>query len=54
MGKNISYTCDFCGSTIDLDKQVGILEYYGRRKKKKKRKYICSRCLDKVSLFLSK
>lgn len=27
MGKNISYTCDFCGSTIDLNKQVGILDY---------------------------
>lgn len=30
MGKRILYTCDFCGSTIDLDKQVGILEYYTR------------------------
>lgn len=27
MGKRILYTCDFCGSTIDLDKQVGILDY---------------------------
>ena len=26
MGKNISYTCDFCGSTLDLDKQVGKAE----------------------------
>ena len=23
MGKNISYTCDFCGSTIDLDRKIG-------------------------------
>lgn len=27
MGKRIFYTCDFCGSAIDLDKQVGILDY---------------------------
>ena len=27
MGKRVSYTCDFCGSIIDLDKQVGILDY---------------------------
>lgn len=27
MGKRTLYTCDFCGSTIDLDKQVGILDY---------------------------
>ena len=27
MGKRILYTCDFCGSTINLDKQVGILDY---------------------------
>lgn len=26
MGKRILYTCDFCGSTINLDKQVGKAE----------------------------
>lgn len=52
MGKNISYTCDFCGSTLDLDKQVGILEYYGRTLNKQK--YICDKCLEKISLILSK
>ena len=54
MGKNISYTCDFCGFTIDLDKQVGILEYYGRRWALNERKYICNRCLEKISLILRK
>lgn len=36
MGKNISYTCDFCG----LDKQVGILEYYTRYWTLNKQKYM--------------
>ena len=27
MGRRVVYTCDCCGSAIDLDKQVGILEY---------------------------
>lgn len=52
MGKNISYTCDFCGST--LDKQVGILEYYTRYWILNKQKYICDKCLEKISLILSK
>ena len=26
MGKNISYTCDFCGSTIDLDRMLIVVE----------------------------
>ena len=54
MGKNISYTCDFCGSTRDVDKQVGIREYYGRRGTLNERRYICNKCLEKISLFLSK
>lgn len=53
MGKNISYTCDFCGSTLDLDKQVGILEYYTRYRTLNKQKYICDKCLEKISLILS-
>lgn len=54
MGKNISYTCDFCGSTLDLDKQVGILEYYTQYWALDKQKYICDKCLKKISLILSK
>lgn len=60
MGKNISYTCDFCGSTIDLDKQVGILDYCSavnsidERWTLNRRRYICDKCLEKISLFLSK
>lgn len=50
MGKRILYTCDFCSSTIDLDKQVGILEYYTRYWTLNKQKYIC---LEKISLILS-
>lgn len=53
MGKNISYTCDFCGSTLDPDKQVGILEYYTRYWTLNKQKYICDKCLEKISLILS-
>lgn len=60
MGKNISYTCDFCGSIIDLDKQVGILDYYSavnsvdERWILNGRKYICDKCLEKISLIMSK
>ena len=54
MGKNISYTCDFCGSTIDLDRQAGILEYYTRYWTLNKQKYICDKCLEKVLLFIRK
>ena len=54
MGQNISYTCDFCGSTIDLDRQVGIIEYYTRYWTLNKQKYICDKCLEKISLILSK
>lgn len=27
MGRRVIYTCDCCGSAIDLDKQVGVLNY---------------------------
>ena len=27
MGRRILYICDCCGSAIDLDKQVGVLNY---------------------------
>lgn len=54
MGKNISYTCDFCGSIINLDKQVGILEYYTRYWTLNEKKYICNKCLEKISLILRK
>ena len=54
MGKRIIYTCDFCGSTIDLDRKAGILEYYGGRWTLNNRKYICDRCLEKISLIMSK
>ena len=60
MGKNISYTCDFCGSTLDLDKQVGILEYCSVENALdenwtlNRRKYICNACLEKISLIMSK
>lgn len=60
MGKRIFYNCDFCGSAIDLDKQVGILDYCSavramdERWTLNERKYICNKCLGKISLFLSK
>lgn len=60
MGKRIFYTCDFCGSAIDLNKQVRILDYCStvramdERWKLNERKYICDKCLGKISLFLSK
>ena len=60
MGKRIIYICDFCGSTIDLDRQVGILDYCSavnsidERWTINSRRYICDKCLEKISLFLSK
>ena len=54
MGRRVVYTCDCCGSAIDLDKQAGILEYYTRYWTLNKQKYICDKCLEKISLFLSK
>lgn len=54
MGKRVLYTCDFCGSTINLDKQSGILDYYGPRWTLNDHKYICDKCLEKISLILSK
>lgn len=60
MGKRVSYTCDFCGSVIDLDKQVGILDYCSavramdERWEFNERKYICDKCLEKISLLLRK
>lgn len=56
MGKRILYTCDFCGSSIDLDRQVGILDYCSKlgRWTLNGRKYICDKCLEKISLILSK
>ena len=60
MGKNISYTCDFCSSTINLDKQVGILDYCNavraidERWELNRRRYICNKCLEKISLILRK
>lgn len=60
MGKNISYTCDFYGSIIDLDKQVGILDYCSAVKSLDERwtlnsrRYICDKCLEKISLLLRK
>lgn len=54
MSKRVLYTCDFCGSAIDLDKQSGILDYYGPRWTLDSRKYICDKCLEKISLILRK
>lgn len=60
MGKRIFYACDFCGSAIDLDKQVGILDYCSavnsidERWTFNRRKYICDKCLEKISLIMSK
>lgn len=60
MGKNISYTCDFCGSTLDLDRQVGILAGFNAENainedwELKYRRYLCDKCLEKILLFLSK
>lgn len=57
MGKRIIYTCDFCGSIIDLDKQIGILDYCNavnsmdERWTLNRRKYICDRCLEKFHYF---
>lgn len=60
MGKRILYTCDFCSSTIDLDKQVGILAGFNAENainedwELKYRRYLCDKYLEKISLFLSK
>ncbi len=60
MGRRILYTCDCCGSTIDLDKQVGILEYCSVENALdenwtlNRRKYMCDKCLEKISLIMSK
>lgn len=60
MGRRVIYTCDCCGSTIDLDKQVGILKYCSARNSVdenwtlNRRKYICNKCLEKISLIMSK
>nr|DAG89958.1 MAG TPA: 50S ribosomal subunit [Crassvirales sp.]DAO31197.1 MAG TPA: 50S ribosomal subunit [Crassvirales sp.] len=60
MGRRVVYTCDYCGSAIDLDKQVGILDYCSARNSVdeswalNRRKYICNRCLEKISLIMSK
>ena len=60
MGRRVIYTCDCCRSAIDLDKQGGILDYCSavramdERWELNERKYICDKCLEKISLFLSK
>lgn len=60
MGRRVIYTCDCCRSATDLDKQVGILDYCSavramdERWELNERKYICDKCLEKISLFLSK
>ena len=60
MGRRVVYTGDCCGSTIDLDKQVGILEYCSVENAAdenwalNRRKYICNACLEKISLIMSK
>lgn len=54
MGKRVLYTCDCCGSPIDLTKKVGILDYYGPRWTLNDHKYICGKCLEKMSLLLRK
>lgn len=60
MGRRVIYTCDCCGSAIDLDKQVGILEYCSVENALdenwtlNRRKYICNTCLEKISLIMSK
>ena len=60
MGRRVVYTCDYCGSAIDLDKQVGILEYCSVENAADESwelnilKYICNACLEKISLIMSK
>lgn len=60
MGRRIVYTCDCCGSAIDLDKQVGVLNYCSVENAAdedwilNRRKYICDKCLEKISLIMSK
>lgn len=60
MGRRVVYTCDCCESAIDLDKQVGILDYCSARNSVDESwalnrcKYICNTCLEKISLIMSK
>lgn len=60
MGRRVTYTCDCCGSIIDLDKQVGVLNYCSVENALdeswtlNRRKYICNKCLEKISLIMSK
>lgn len=60
MGRRVIYTCDCCGSAIDLDKQVGVLNYCSVENaldenwELNRRKYICNACLEKISLIMSK
>ena len=60
MGRRIVYTCDCCGSIIDLDKQVGILAGFNAENaidedwELKYRKYLCDKCSEKVLLFIRK
>jgi hypothetical protein len=60
MGRRVIYTCDCCGSAIDLDKQVGILADFNAENainedwELKYRRYLCDKCLEKISLILSK
>lgn len=60
MGRRVLYTCDCCGSSIDLNKQIGILGRYSTEDvadgnwELLSRRYLCDKCLEKVLLFLSK
>lgn len=60
MGRRIVYTCDCCGSIIDLAKQVGILTGFNAENainedwELKYRKYLCDKCSEKVLLFIRK
>lgn len=60
MGRRVTYTCDCCGSIIDLDNQVGVLNYCSVENALdeswtlNRRKYICNKCLEKISLIMSK
>lgn len=60
MGRRVLYTCDCCGSSIDLNKQIGILGRYSTEDIAEEnwelmnRKYLCNKCLEKVLLFIRK
>lgn len=60
MGRRVLYTCDCCGSPIDLTKKVGILaSYYPENAINEDweldyRRYLCDKCLEKVLLFMRK